>query len=169
MDVRTVNSPEYKDFYKDYDFVGAYTSNGGILGTATVSKGNVFGYLKGFGYANYETSFSGLSNSLRALNAEAGVLNGKFSGLGSFNEHTLEGWGSQVSFGAGILSGGFWQGYNSKSDALSLKKPTFIGWFGGLSTTISVPSLTGDTKKKSSNVGASAGFSNSTLVPYKKN
>ena len=168
VDVRTVNSPEYKDFYKDYDFVGAYTSNGGILGTSTVSKGNVFGYLKGFGYTNYETAFFGLSNSLRALNAEAGILKGKFSGLGSFNEHTLEGWGSQASFGVGILSGGFWQGYNNKSDALSLNKPTFIGWFGGLGTTISVPSLTGDTKTKSSNVSASAGFSHTTLVPYKK-
>jgi hypothetical protein len=153
IDVRVINSPEYKDYYKENDFIGAYDLTGGIIVKGNTSKAILFGHLKGSGYVRYQTVFFGATNGLRGLQAETAIVQGKFSGSGSFDQTALEGWGTQSSFGTGILIGGFWQGYSNKGDALGLKKPTFLGSFYGLSTTLNFDFLRGKNKKSPSVTG----------------
>lgn len=162
VDVRTVNSPEYQNYYSDYDFIGSYQVSGGSAVYATTAVGDLDGYLKGYGYVKYMTEFKGVSQSRMSISASVGEVKGKFTGVGSFDQNTLTGWGSQAGWGAWILGGGVWQGYANEQDALALKNPTFCGTYTELSSAISFWPL--KSKMKPPSVTGSVGFTYSKLV-----
>jgi len=116
VDVRVVNSPEHKDFYGDYDFIGTFRN---VYGFALKGggAGTISGYLKGFGKVEYTTSYFGTGTP--AAGVESGMLTGKFH-FKNLNEKyspsTLAGYGASEGWGAGIASSGSWYSFSNYKD-----------------------------------------------------
>ncbi len=157
-----VNSPEYQNYYSEYDFIGSYAVKGGSVLTATSYTGDIDGYLKGYGYVHYKTEFKGFAASRLSVTAVMGDIQGNFTGIGKFDQNTLTGWGAQAGWGAFIMGGGVWQGFANEKDALSLSNPTFSGTYFELTSTIGVWPLKNKIKKPT--VTGSVGYTYSELV-----
>jgi hypothetical protein len=172
VDVRTINSPEYKDFYKDYDFVGGYNSKNVNFVMATTSESSFDGYLKGSGFVEYTSGSAGASaNKPWGFSATSGIMVGNATiKAGFYSPSILEGVGTQT--GAGISGkgiggeGGKWYSWNQLSDVSSGdKKATFSGWFGGMSAGIEAKRLFKKLPSPSSGASGGGNVSSSTLVP----
>jgi RHS repeat-associated protein len=100
VDVRAVNSPEHKDFYGSYDFVGQYRSVFGSAGLAA-GAGTISGYLKGYGRINYTTQFFGAGTP--SAGVEMGGMTGNFNTKnlndGTYTPSTLAGYGGSEGWG----------------------------------------------------------------------
>ncbi len=172
VDVRTINSPEYKDFYKDNDFVGSYTNKNVNLVNATVSESSFQGYLKGSGFVEYTSGSGGASiNKPWGISVTSGGMWGSATERKGFYEPTiLEGAGSQVGFGLSGKGfggeGGKWYSWGSLADiADKTKMPTFSGGFGGLSVGLDMKNLFKKLPSPSSGASGGGNVSSSTLVP----
>jgi len=145
VDVRTFNSPEYKDYYKDNDFIGGYGNVSSSIWVASASSGSIYGYLKGSGYVSYGVDGIGVDitsamSGKQGLAAGAGSIWGSATDKNKFLEPSiLAGWGAQLSggysFGVGV-EGGIWASFNAKQDAITFdrKKATFVGGFIGMTS-----------------------------------
>ena len=172
VDVRTVNSPEYNDFYKDDDFIGTYNQLGGNLLFATVSSSGFQGYLKGSGFVEYNSGAAGVSvNAPWGITATQGPMSGSATiSKGFYPPSILEGTGSQIGGGLSSEGLGFdvgkWYSWKQPSDiSTPSAKPTFSGGFVGASAGFTVKKLFKNAASPSSGASGGATVSSSTLVP----
>lgn len=172
VDVRTINSPDYKDFYKNDDFVGSYTNKNVNLVMANTSESSFQGYLKGSGFVEYTGGSAGASaNKPWGISLATGAMGGNGTlKAGFYPPSILEGTGTQV--GAGLSGkgiggeGGKWWSWNKASDVVN-GKATFSGWFGGVTVGIDAKKLFKSLPSPSSGASGGASTSSSTLVPRK--
>ena len=120
VDVRTVNSPEHKNFYGSYDFVGKFSSVFGSTGPAA-GAGTISGYLKGYGRVNYTTQFFGAGTP--GAGVETGMLTGNFNSanIKNYSPSTIAGYGGSQGWGAGIASKATWYSFKNYNDWKSFR------------------------------------------------
>jgi hypothetical protein len=170
VDVRTINSPEYKDFYKDEDFIGSYTNKSVNLVMANTSDVSFQGYLKGSGFVEYTGGAAGASaNKPWGIALATGVMGGSATvKAGFYPPSILEGVGTSVTTGLSGKGlggeGGKWWSFNKLSD-VSNGTSTFSGWFGGVTIGVDAKRLFKKLPAPSSGASGSATTSSSTLVP----
>jgi RHS repeat-associated protein len=127
VDVRVINSPEFKNFYGEDDFKGSYKIKYGSSGLSKspigigVGRGIISGQMKGYGLVNYDIEMFGLSST--GLGLEIGGLNGKFN-IKDYSPSTLAGYGASYAGGGGIgvsFTKGKWYSFSSLDDMLKLR------------------------------------------------
>lgn len=144
VDVRAFNSPEKKDFYGSYDFVGKFTNVFGSAGAAA-GAGTISGYLKGYGKVNYTTQFYGAGTP--GAGTETGMLTGNFnlSNVKDTSPSTLEGFGGSQGWGAGIAARSTWYSFKNYDDMKNFRtsNATISGEQNAISLSISFKKLKG--------------------------
>ncbi|WP_010422965.1 hypothetical protein [Anaerophaga thermohalophila] len=124
--------PTGNTYYGDNDFVGKYSESGLILGisnTISVGKGSGFmvGYLRGFGYCEYNYNIKKGPGINITLNS-SGVISGKYlETRGEQTPYDLSGQGGEISYSAGIAAKTEWESY--KLDGIT---PVFKGTTSGI-------------------------------------
>ncbi len=162
VDVRMINSPEHKDFYGKFDFVGSYSN---IFGSKGLYGGGGFikGYMKGYGNVNYITTFIGISTP--TIGVEKGMLTGNFnlSNVKDASPSTLEGFGASQGWGAGIAARANWYSFANYDDMKNFRtnKATISGEMNEVSLSISPKKLKGFSANRS--------YSYTALIPPNKN
>ncbi len=141
VDVRTVNSPEHKDFYGSYDFVAKFSSVFGSAGAAA-GAGTISGYLKGYGRVNYTTQFYGAGTP--GAGVETGMVTGNFN-VKNYSPSTIAGYGGSQGWGAGIATTGKWYSFKNYADMknFNTSNATISGEQNAWSLTISPKALKG--------------------------
>ena len=99
-----------KDFYAKYDFVGETHGWTFMLGGGG-GAGIIQGYLKGWGFVQYEYEGEGYGFS---MGSSMEVMKGKYMGWEEMTPQTMAGSGSTYFGGVEFLSGTKWYGYNGK-------------------------------------------------------
>ena len=145
VDVRTVNSPEHKNFYGSYDFVAKFNSVFGSAGAAA-GTGTISGYLKGYGRVNYTTQFYGAGTP--GAGVETGILTGNFNFKNlkeNYSPSTIAGYGGSQGWGAGIAARSTWYSFKNYADwkSFKTKNATISGEQNAWSLTISPKMLKG--------------------------
>lgn len=124
VDVKTINSPEYQDFYKDHDFVAKYrlTYGSPIKAGPAAAEGWIDGNLKGYGNVTYDFKAFGLGT--RGIGQEMGMLTGSFNlkNTSDFSPGVIAGYGGSYTYGAGMALRGTWYSFQNQTDMLKFKK-----------------------------------------------
>jgi RHS repeat-associated protein len=143
VDVRTVNSPEFTDFYGENDVILKYMNYYGSVSkknTSQVGYSESYGYMRGYGYVQYTSELIGVSKGAGIIGREIGMMTGKMNwpDVTSISPSTLEGAGISYGYGVGLFSKGSWGSFSNSTDAMraNMSKATVFGNYSSLSATL---------------------------------
>lgn len=167
LDVRAFNSPEFNNFYGNYDFIADYQTNYAAAGAGGGSE-TTDGHLKGYGNVSYTSILFGAS--LPSAGVERGILTGKFS-VKDYSPQTLEGYGASYGWGAGAANTSKWFSFANYQDMLKFNTAaaTISGDQNGWGMNFSLGNFLKSKSPLTKFFGLSGNvyYSNSTLVPIK--